>query len=236
MRRPVSIYTIAYNEELVLPQFIRWYRSRLPDCRIVVYDNESTDGTRQAALDNDCDVFTYSTGNSLSDGVFLRIKNSCWKDADTDWVMVVDCDEFVDVDGDDIGGFEDDKKTIVSGVGYNMCNVEGVSELAEMRFGIRGLLYDKPILFNKGFIREMNYNPGCHGCNPEGVVNYGVGLVDLYHMLYVDEDLLVAKYLRNAGRLCEENIKRGWSIHYLKSEKEVRSNYRSALERAVLVR
>jgi len=36
----MTIYTITYNEELMLPYFIRHYRLRFPNCKIVVYDNE----------------------------------------------------------------------------------------------------------------------------------------------------------------------------------------------------
>lgn len=232
----LTIYTITYNEELVLPHFIKWYRSRSPNCTIVVYDNESTDNTEQIAMDNNCEVVNYSTDNKLSDSAYLKIKNNAWKQADTDWVMVVDCDEFVDVTENDLIELESNKKTIVSAVGFNMCNVEGLTELADIKHGVRAEQYDKSILFNKKYIKEINYEAGCHSCTPKGVVNYAKGLVNLYHMILINEQFLVDKYLRNASRMSEENKRNKWGHHYLQSEEIVRANYKHGLELAKLIR
>lgn len=232
----LTIYTITYNEQLVLPHFIKWYRSRFADCTIVVYDNESTDNTEQIAMDNNCEVVNYSTDNKLSDSAYLKIKNNAWKQSDTDWVMVVDCDEFVDVTENDLIELESNKKTIVSAVGFNMCNVEGLTELADIKHGVRAEQYDKSILFNKKYIKEINYEAGCHSCTPKGVVNYAKGLVNLYHMILINEQFLVDKYLRNASRMSEENKRNKWGHHYLQSEEIVRANYKHGLELAKLIR
>lgn len=232
----LTIYTITYNEELVLPHFIKWYRLRFPSCRIVVYDNESTDNTAQIAIDNNCEVVSYSTNNQLSDSAYLKIKNNVWKEALTDWVLIVDCDEFVEVTPNDLIGFKNNKKTIISAVGYNMCNVEALTELADIKHGVKASQYDKSILFNKRFIKDINYDAGCHTCNPKGVVNYAVGLVNLYHMHLISEQALVDKYLRNASRMSEENKKNKWGYHYLQNEETVRANYRHGLELAKIIR
>jgi glycosyltransferase involved in cell wall biosynthesis len=41
----MTVFTITYNEELMLPYFVNHYRSRFTNCKIVVYDNESIDKT-----------------------------------------------------------------------------------------------------------------------------------------------------------------------------------------------
>ena len=232
----INIYTITYNEQLVLPHFINWYRLRFPNSRIVVYDNYSTDNTEKIALENNCEVIKYDTNNQLSDSKYLEIKNNCWKEAKTDWVIVVDCDEFVDITENDLLELELNKKTIVKAVGYNMCNIEGLTELADIRYGVRAEQYDKSILFNKKFIQEINYEAGCHSCNPKGVVNYSTGIFSLYHMHFINEQLLIDKYLRNASRMSEENKKNKWGHQYLQSEDIVRANYKHGLELAKLIR
>lgn len=232
----LTLYTITYNEELVLPHFIKWYRSRFPNCKIVVYDNESTDNTEQIAMDNNCEVVNYYTDNKLSDSAYLKIKNNAWKQADTDWVMVVDCDEFVDLTENDLIQLESNKKTIVSAVGFNMCNVEGLTELADIKHGVRAEQYDKSILFNKKYIKEINYEAGCHTCAPKGVVNYAKGLFNLYHMILINEQFLVDKYKRNADRMSDENKRNKWGHHYLQNEETVRANYKHGLELAKLIR
>lgn len=232
----LTIFTITYNEELVLPHFIKWYRSRFHNCKIVVYDNESTDKTKEIAIENNCEVINYSTDNKLSDSAYLKIKNNAWKQAETDWVMVVDCDEFVDISENDLIQLESNKKTIVSAVGFNMCNVEGLTELADIKHGVRAEQYDKSILFNKNYINEINYEAGCHSCTPKGLVKYSEGLFNLYHMILINEQFLVDKYKRNADRMSDENKRNKWGHHYLQSEDIVRANYKHGLELAKLIR
>ena len=63
----------------MLPYFIRHYRKNFPDCRIIVYDNHSTDATVKIAEAADCEVIPYDTGNHLDDMKYLEIKNHCWQ-------------------------------------------------------------------------------------------------------------------------------------------------------------
>lgn len=89
----IHIFTIAYNEALMLPHFIAHYRAMFPDCAITVYDNMSSDATVDIALSENCEVVPYDTGGKLSDAKYLEIKNHCWKQAKSDWVLVCDADE-----------------------------------------------------------------------------------------------------------------------------------------------
>ncbi len=75
----VTIYTITYNEEHILPYFIQHYRTNLPGCRIIVYDNHSTDSTVRIAQLHGCEVIPYYTANQLDDLKYLAIKNHCWQ-------------------------------------------------------------------------------------------------------------------------------------------------------------
>jgi hypothetical protein len=79
----ITIYTIAYNEEIFIQFMIDHYRSRFPNCHIVVYDNESTDNTVAIAKANNCEVITYCTNNQIQDRKYLEIKNNCWKKSKT---------------------------------------------------------------------------------------------------------------------------------------------------------
>ena len=45
----IEIFTICYNEEIILQKFINHYRTRFPNCEITIYDNMSTDNSRQIA-------------------------------------------------------------------------------------------------------------------------------------------------------------------------------------------
>src|SRR3990167_11265325 len=93
----ITVYTITYNESLLIQFMIDHYRSRFPDCRIVVYDNISTDDTVKIALANGCEVIPYDTNGQIQDSHYIQIKNNCWKDAKTDWVLICDMDELLDI-------------------------------------------------------------------------------------------------------------------------------------------
>lgn len=222
----ITVYTIAYNEEIVLPFFIKWYRERFPDCKIVVYDNYSTDNTEKIALENNCEVIKYDTNNQLSDSKYLEIKNNCWKEAKTDWVIVCDVDEFLEIKPEDLNT----DQTLFKSKGYNMCNVENLKNILDIKHGIESVQYDKVICFNKLYIKEINYTPGCHSCNPIGDVIYTSKTPKLLHMKFINEDLLAEKYKSYKSRLSAENLKNNWGVQYKEEEQKVRESYKNHLK------
>ena len=224
----IQIYTITYNEEYMLPFFIKWYRNRFPDCKIVVYDNMSTDNTVQIAKDNNCEVILYDTNNQLSDSKYLEIKNNCWKNAETDWVLVCDVDELLDIKSEDLNT----DQTLFKSKGYNMCNVGNVEDILTIRHGIEAVQYDKVLCFNKLYIKEINHTPGCHSCNPIGDVIYTSKRPKLLHMKFINEDLLVEKYKSYASRLSEENKAKQWGYHYSEQEQSLRESFKNHLKLA----
>ena len=222
----ITIHTICYNEEVILPYFIKWYRDKFPDCEIIIYDNFSTDNTVKIALENNCKVIQYDTNNKLSDSKYLEIKNNCWKDANTEWVIVCDADEFLDINSNNLNT----NQTLFKSKGYNMCNVDNITEYDTIRYGIEAVQYDKVVCFNKTYIREINYTPGCHSCNPVGDVIYTDIRPKLLHMKFLNEDLLVEKYKSYASRLSDENLKQNWGYHYKSEEQNIRESYRNHLK------
>ena len=76
--------------------------------------------------------------------------------------------------------------TIIKGVGFDMVNPDpGIIDIKNMNYGMRNSVYDKVLLFNKNHINDINYNPGCHSCNPIGNINYNKNQYKLYHNKYV---------------------------------------------------
>ena len=86
----------------MLPHFIKHYRDRFSNCHIVIYDNYSEDNTEKIALENDCEIIKFNTNEKLSDFKYLKIKNNVWRDSYTNWVLVCDVDEFLDIDTNDL--------------------------------------------------------------------------------------------------------------------------------------
>jgi glycosyltransferase involved in cell wall biosynthesis len=229
----ITVYTVSYNEEAFIQFMIDHYRSRFLGCEIVVYDNESTDSTVKIAKDNGCQVISYSTNNKISDSKYLEIKNNCWKSAKTDWVLVCDTDELLDVNEDCLSFEHNNQTSIIRSEAFDMVNMECDFDLKSICYGARAPNHDKSYLFNKALISEINYEPGCHKSNPSGLIKYSSSSYRLYHYNFINEDLTMAKYKTYASRLSDENIKNGWGSHYLLSEEQIKDFYKKTRQNAV---
>jgi len=218
----ITIYTIAFNEEIMLPFFIKHYRSRFTNCNIVVYDNYSEDNTEKIAIENNCQVVKYDTNGKLSDSTYLNIKNNVWKDSDTDWVLVCDVDELLDINEEMLVNEEKEGVTLIKGLGFDMINLTPYElNIDNMTHGVRSPGYDKTFLFNKKHIKEINYSPGCHTCRPMGNIKYNTNTYNLYHMNYVEENYKINRYKKFKERLSDENKIKKWGIQYSNTEQQI---------------
>lgn len=229
----ITIYTVAYNEENQLPFLIEFYRLRFPNCEIIVYDNMSTDNTVNIAKTNNCKIISYDTNNQISDRKYLEIKNNCWKTSTTDWVLVCDVDELLDINSNDLIYENAKGSSIIKSEGYNMVNMEGDTDLYSIKYGARHIESDKSYLFNKSYIKEINYQPGCHVCNPVGKICYSEKSYKAYHYNFINEKLTLEKHKIYAGRLSQDNLKHGWGSHYLLSEDAVLKAYEQVRKNAI---
>ena len=232
----ITVYTITYNEALSIQFMIDHYRTRFTGCHIVAYDNMSTDETVKIALANGCEIIPFDTSNQFQDRRLMDIKNSCWKNALTDWVLVCDMDELLDINATELKTEEESGTSIIRSEGYDMVAVDENLDIARMKYGARDNDHDKSHLFNRKFINEINYGVGCHECNPEGVVAYSHKSYKLYHYCFIGENLTVKKRKAYGARLSPENLEKGWSGHYLFTPKQTHAEYVDARNRAIKVR
>lgn len=232
----ITIYTLAYNEELMIQFMIDHYRERFPGCHIVVNDNMSTDNTVKIALANSCEVIPFDTDNHFfQEQRLTEIRNSCWKNAKTEWVLVCDMDELLDINEVQLKEEEKTGTTIIRSEGYDMVDVEDKFDLANMKYGMRDIGHDKAYLFNKKFIKDINYSLGAHECNPEGSVKYSKKVYKLYHYCYVNYDVTIEKYKVYSSRRSPEDIKNG-SGSWAETPEQIRDIYAEAKSNAIKLR
>lgn len=228
----LTIYTIAYNEEYFLPFFIQHYRARFPTCRIVVYDNESTDTTADIARAAGCEVITYSTNNTLSDATYLQIKNNCWKNT-FGWVLIADVDELCDISTKDLLYEARKGHTILTFEGYNMVNLtDAHANPNKIYTGIRAPSYDKAYCFNAILVKDINYGPGCHHAAPTGTVRYSTRRYHCRHFKYLHPDYMVKRHALFASRLSADNLAKGYGGHYLYTPQQIHAEFAEARQQA----
>lgn len=226
----INIYCIAWNEEFLLPYFYAHYIKNFPKANFILYDNESTDNTVKIAKELGFQVITYKTENQLSDKMYLQIKNNCWKNFGSDWVIVCDVDEWLEINEYSLDQESKSGTTLINSVGWNMCNKNNLINLLEIKTGIRSNHYDKVLCFKASEIQEINYSPGAHSILPKGRLQYSNKKYNLLHMKFLDENYMVNRYKEFKQRMSQENIRNKWGVQYLGEEDKIRVDFKNHLE------
>jgi len=232
----ITIFVMAYNEELILQFMIDHYRTRFPDCHFVLYDNQSTDNTVAIAQKNNCEIREYHTGGEVNDELLKQHKNTCWKTAASDWVLICDPDELLDITTADLSREGVLGTTIIRSEGYNMINHQDNFDLAGMTHGVRAPMYDKYYLFNKSLVKEINYVHGAHICRPFGVVKLSDQVYKVYHYKYINLPFLLERSKMTAKRHSEINNRNKWGIQNMQSDEQISDYWNHLKDISVKIR
>jgi glycosyltransferase involved in cell wall biosynthesis len=232
----ITIYTVAYNEDAKLQFMIDHYRSRFPDCHIVLYDNESTDNTASIAKKNNCEIIVHNTNGKHNDELLMNLKNNCWKQANTNWVLVCDPDELLNINEAQLKSEELLGVTIIKPEAYNMVPMKDEPlDLYSIKHGVRSPAHDKCFLFNKNQIVDINYNHGCHVARPQGNITYSKNTYFLYHFHFVNLDFVFDRYQMTVKRFSDINLQNGWGIHCFKTKEELSQIFENLRTNAIRI-
>lgn len=202
----VDVFAICYNEEVMLPHFIKHYKDNF-NANITIYDNFSTDRSQQIILDSGCTLKTYDSSGQIRDDLYLGIKNECWKTSKANFVAVVDMDEFLEIP------FDVSKCTMVKTQGYDMIG------LPPSRMGVKNDLYSKYAFFRPNCLKQIGYQPGAHRCDPSGKIVISEETANLLHYKYTDVNYVYNRHLMYKSRLSMFNRSYGFGIEYQQVEK-----------------
>jgi glycosyltransferase involved in cell wall biosynthesis len=208
----IDVFTTCYNEELILPYFLRHYSKFARN--IIVYDNMSTDGSIKLMKDYNVDIVPFDTGNKFEESKLVEIRNTCWLGSDADWVIICDSDEFIYHD-DIIKVLNNTNATHIVTEGYEMMSEELPKKdgqiYDEIKQGFFKPDYSKPCLFKPTEISNINFAPGSHTAKPEGnVISINNSGIKLLHYKYLNREVLIEKYAKYAIRQSEEMKRKGW--------------------------
>lgn len=223
----ITIYFAAYNEEVRLQFMLDHYKSKFPNCNFVMNNNASTDNTVEIAKQNNCEIIQYDTGGEHNDDLLLKLKNNCWKGAKTDWVLVCDPDELLDINENSLKLEESLGTTIVKSTAYQMIDISDdffikkEFDISKLTYGARSLAHDKSLLFNKKQIVDINYNHGCHVASPTGNIKYNTNIYNMYHYHFINMSFIRDRYKMTNIRFSDINRRNGWGFHVALAEDDL---------------
>ena len=172
----VYIFILCYNEEVLLPHTVAHYRSNIPDCHIIIYDNMSTDNSVNIAKKLGCAVVQWQS-NGIDDNQYINIKNNCWRHIKNGWVMCIDMDEWLCATYNDLLEEYSNGATVLNVKGYNMIGNSKMLTLEDinlhsLRYGIDYTTESKHLCFYAPDIKSVKYDPGAHNAEFIGNICY----------------------------------------------------------------
>jgi len=237
----VHIYILCYNEEVILPHTVEHYRRNFKDCEITIYDNKSTDESRNIAKDLSCNIIVWDSNDEIDDYKYKDIKNSCWKNQKEDWAIVIDMDEWLVVNEEQLQKEQDNGVTILKVKGVDMMGesknltLDDI-DLHKIRKGINYTKEDKNLCFRVGekYITEMNYDWGAHNCNPKGNVKFSEKTYINKHMSYLGLNFVIDKIKKRFQRSARMRSV-GMAIHYTNDINHITNQYKTKLKNSFIL-
>jgi hypothetical protein len=231
-----NIFFLCFNESALIPHAVKHYKKYIKSCNITIYDNESTDNSVELAKSLGCNVISWSSNNILNEDIQIEIRNSCWKNIESGWIIMADMDEFICVTENELLEELNNGTTILKIIGINMIGESKTENLYDIDLQeITKYIYEgsesKNLCFLREKINDMNYECGSHSCNPSGVVNYSSKTYYNRHMAILGLSFFINKMIKRYDRSHLMRCK-GWSVHYSDDIEKITTNYNNSLKHA----
>lgn len=216
----IWVYTIVRDEALMIKYWLRHYKTFCD--RIIVYDEDSEDGTQDIVLAEGSELRRYPGNGYMDDLLMASFASQQYKEArgSADWVIWVDADEFIYHENirNHLDELKDSRVIIPRVIGYNMFSdspPRGSGQIyEEIRHGIPSDAYSKIAVVNPNI--ELVWGTGKHFAHSEfgshtQLYDYpinGPEPLKLLHYRWLGEQWHLRRNARNYGRLNDENKSR----------------------------
>jgi FkbM family methyltransferase len=233
----ISLYSLCWNEEKILPFYLSHYSDFVS--QITIYDNMSTDSSidiLKQCKNTKIKIIQYNTHNQINDSKYLEIKNGCWKNDPSEYVIVCDIDELLYADNILEYLIKNFQYDVITPKGYEMVSETfpdlGKKITEQIYNGVFAEGLCKNIVFKPNMLLEINYKPGAHSAQPFGldlkIKNFDDEL-KLLHYKNISLNYIVDRYDQLKNRIGELNIKLGAGNHYFKDLGSIMYTYNNLL-------
>lgn len=226
----IELYLLCFNEEKMIAHTLNYY-SKICS-RIVLIDNQSTDNSMRLASNyKNVEIKLLDSGNEFNEDQLTASRNNCWKGSTADYVIVCDMDEFLYDEQlvEKLRMAKHKKIALPTVIGYNMISDDFPSNYErliteQVQHGVRSPRFDKHIIFDPKKMKEINYRPGAHLCNPEF---YEHAILDssiefkLLHYKYLGKAYLYKKHEGYVNRMSEISREQKHGAEYLDGERHI---------------
>ena len=233
----INIFLLCFNESALLPHTVNHYKKYLPNCKITIYDNESTDNSVEIAKKLGCNVFSFSSNNILDEDLQIKLRNSIWKNCNSGWIIMADMDEFLCVTEVELMKEIELGTTILQINGYDMIGESETVDLTDIDLQkinkyIKNHYESKKLCFLREAIIDMNYGCGSHSCNPKGNIVYSSHVYINKHMNTLGLNFLINKLTKRYERNEKMRLK-GWNTHYEQDIEKIKEIYKNSINNSI---
>lgn len=240
----IHAYTLCYNEQTLMPYFLRHYASFADE--ITIFDNESNDNTLSIIEDfkSKCDipinVVTYKSDNQVNDSKYIQLKNMTLKlsKGKDDWIFVLDTDELIYHPHireylEQLSEYDVIHPKAYHMIGKELPTTDG-QIYEEANNGVFDSYHSKPCILNTHRLNNISFDAGAHHLqsNATRILNWDSNEIKLLHYKWLSLQYVINNYKRNASRLSDENKRHGWGFHYMWQEDKIRQEYDQMLQNA----
>lgn len=230
----IETFTVCYNEEKMLPYFLRHY---IQYGSVTIFDNYSTDNSVKIANESGANVIQFNSDDKFREDILMHLRNVCWKESKADWVIIADVDEFVYHKGLQLA-LARSMGTVILPHMFEMYSDVFPTTIGqiydEVRYGVE--MRSKMCIFRPLEIKEMNYEAGNHFARPDGnfILDVRSGIINM-HFKNLSLNYMIDRYETLYMRQSQENIDNNWGWHMAKTPEKFEEEFKEANTRLMKI-